>query len=229
MIKNPVIQSEDDPERDISRRSSNYLWEAGKLGLEQQQISSSHPSTQSISNLNTAANPYMGIPAQIENPPRQNFYRSPYYSAQNFDQMALQNLSISPPMYYYPAYCPGYPLPTVVGSGIPFPYGPPPISPSIYREPRRILSWNPPDSSETTSPRPNLSSPEVRGGSYSNEKYVESIIKPYEESNGDLKLLEGKVAILAHFQSGSRYLQKMLTKSSSQLISFFINEVRIYI
>ena len=61
----------------------------------------------------------------------------------------------------------------------------------------------------------------------SNEEFVESIIGPYEQSNGDLTLLEGKIPIIVHFQCGSRYLQNQIAKSNPKFIQFLLNDVRL--
>lgn len=58
-----------------------------------------------------------------------------------------------------------------------------------------------------------------------NEKYVENLISSFEDSNGDFRLLSGEIVNLAHFQSGSRYLQNKVAQGNKEFIQFIIGEV----
>ena len=58
-----------------------------------------------------------------------------------------------------------------------------------------------------------------------NEEYILSIIKQYEESNYDHQVLTNKLFDLAITQTGSRFLQKQLTKANPLLIQFILQEV----
>jgi hypothetical protein len=58
-----------------------------------------------------------------------------------------------------------------------------------------------------------------------NEEYVCSIIEPFENSKGDLKLIAGEIVKLAHFQSGSRYLQKKIAEGNREFLGLVITEV----
>lgn len=232
MIKNQGQVQQNDTENKIERRSSNYLWETKGLSFEPQKqgyssVSTSHPTSNCYLNAYNAA-PNIGDPQQTKvAPDRQNDYPSIHYSAPNFNELQFQNLAIMPSMapviYLQPCY-PYYGYPAVDPS-LTLGYAQPEYYPEPYKEPRRTSSWKPPESPNVYTPQPLYSSPQIKSGPYSNEEYVDSIMRPYENSKGDLKILEGKICILAHFQSGSRCLQKMLDTANPKLLEFFIKEV----
>lgn len=58
-----------------------------------------------------------------------------------------------------------------------------------------------------------------------NEQNILSLLKEFEEENEELSVLVGKIAGLAVSQTGSRFLQKQLTKANPDFISFVLNEV----
>eukprot|EP00831_Metopus_contortus_P064513 TRINITY_DN57736_c0_g1_i1.p1 TRINITY_DN57736_c0_g1~~TRINITY_DN57736_c0_g1_i1.p1 ORF type:complete len:500 (-),score=52.74 TRINITY_DN57736_c0_g1_i1:142-1641(-) len=60
----------------------------------------------------------------------------------------------------------------------------------------------------------------------SNEDYVQKLITSFEEAGMDQSRLSGKITTLAHFQSGSRYLQSQLVKCNPEFISFIIKEIQ---
>lgn len=60
---------------------------------------------------------------------------------------------------------------------------------------------------------------------FNNEEYAENLIQLFECNNCDLRLLSGKIAKLACFQNGSRYLQKKIAENNSNFIQFVFSEV----
>jgi hypothetical protein len=150
---------------------------------------------------------------------------------------SMQNLSLGypqgvAPVYYiqpYYAY-PPYPCaaPGPPNQGIP--YYPPssqpqqPLFPSQFKDVKGFPS-------NQAQPFPQFpgqtfsQEQSTQGFPQNNEEFVESIVGPYEKSNCDTKLLEGKIGLLAHFQSGSRYLQKQVEKSNPVFLAFLLKEV----
>ena len=58
-----------------------------------------------------------------------------------------------------------------------------------------------------------------------NEDYILSVIKEYLENDNDVDALKGKLVNLALTQTGSRFLQKQLTKANPGFVSFVLQEV----
>ena len=58
-----------------------------------------------------------------------------------------------------------------------------------------------------------------------NEEYIQSVIKDYEEKKCDNIILKGKMYELAVTQTGSRFLQKMITKANPPFVQFVLEEV----
>lgn len=58
-----------------------------------------------------------------------------------------------------------------------------------------------------------------------NEEEIMAIINEFEEKEGDLSVLRGKVTKLVLTQTGSRFLQKLLPRSTPEFISFILLEV----
>lgn len=78
--------------------------------------------------------------------------------------------------------------------------------------------------------RPHLSafgSKEVTFGQHNaeNEEDIVTLINEFETKGHDLLVLKGKVTELALTQTGSRFLQKQLTRSSPEFITFILQEV----
>ena len=61
-----------------------------------------------------------------------------------------------------------------------------------------------------------------------NENQLFQIIKQYDECQNQgqkLDILRGSVHKLALTQTGSRFLQKQITKANSNIVAFFLEEV----
>ena len=58
-----------------------------------------------------------------------------------------------------------------------------------------------------------------------NEEYIQKIIKDYDDNQFELKMLSGKIPELCVTQTGSRFLQKQLTKANPDFIQFILDEV----
>ena len=62
----------------------------------------------------------------------------------------------------------------------------------------------------------------------SKESFIYNLIKDYEDSSGQndkLSVLKGSIMKLALTQTGSRFLQKQLTKANTTLVEFLLEEI----
>lgn len=103
--------------------------------------------------------------------------------------------------------------------------------PQGYYQPVKQTAGTPKKKSAKPSQfRPHLSafgSKEVTFGQHSadNEEDIVTLINEFEGKEHDLLVLKGKITELVLTQTGSRFLQKQLTKSSPEFITFILEEV----
>eukprot|EP00826_Nyctotherus_ovalis_P001202 TRINITY_DN10163_c0_g1_i25.p1 TRINITY_DN10163_c0_g1~~TRINITY_DN10163_c0_g1_i25.p1 ORF type:complete len:319 (+),score=26.51 TRINITY_DN10163_c0_g1_i25:235-1191(+) len=119
----------------------------------------------------------------------------------------------------------------------PFPSYPNPVYPPVYMNYQGCYqqahsSGGTPKkrSAKPSQFRPNMSSFGLKGSTFGthnaeNEEEIIAIINEFEEKEGDLSVLRGKVAKLVLTQTGSRFLQKLLPRSTPEFISFILQEV----
>lgn len=234
-------QMEKSKGKKIQKASSNIYSGHERTMEEMQQL---YPSSTSTSSQSIYSNP-LGIQSESIHEPILNQARMQGSPATHYSDTTLENQLAQPmqnlnlgypqgvaPIYYIQPYFayPGYPL---VAQGhqaqqVPY-YQPQPqiqpqLFPSQFQEMRSFSSTQVPTfpqySGQTFPPDQS-----AQGFPQNNEEFVESIVGPYEKSNCDTKLLEGKIGLLAHFQSGSRYLQKQVEKSNPVFLSFLLKEV----
>jgi hypothetical protein len=71
--------------------------------------------------------------------------------------------------------------------------------------------------------------PSNSSASPDNENWVADVIKSFEESNNDFNILSTNLKDIAQTQSGSRFLQKQLTKGSPDFIEFVLKQIGSYL
>ncbi len=141
-------------------------------------------------------------------------------------QPYLQPQYVQTPAGFYPVYYSGQ-LPGVVYAA---PAPPPslslhpgaaPFTPTkgsgLKKKPlARPSQFRPPESFEP---------PEHGEHKAANEEYILSVIQGFLEHGSDISILKGKVVTLALTQTGSRFLQKQLTKANPGFVAFVLEEV----
>lgn len=118
---------------------------------------------------------------------------------------------------YYPMYVNYQPYPQSNG------YYTPPTRPAPGTPTKKKCSVRP---SQFCPHKSSFSSKDHNYGEHTaeNEELVIAAIKEFEKE-GNLNVLKGKIAELAATQTGSRFLQRQLTKASPSFVSFVLTEV----
>ena len=94
--------------------------------------------------------------------------------------------------------------------------------PQIGRQPQpRISKWSP---RKPSTFRPQGDSEQNEHNAV-NEQDILFLIKEYEDKNNNFNVLVGRIVGLAVTQTGSRFLQKQLTKSNPDFVTFVLKEV----
>ncbi len=173
---------------------------------------------------------YQPAPMQYQQQPTYGHYSTttlPQTFVQGFQSLQLDDSQYPPgnpmPPPYYPAVYMGYPG---------YPSAQPMMPPQV---PQRYYQSGPAKRKLQTRPsqfRPPSSTFIGGGGEFDhgehnaeNEEHIVAAIKEFEEHAGDTAALRGKVAELAVTQTGSRFLQKQLTKASPSFVTFVLQEV----
>ena len=124
---------------------------------------------------------------------------------------------------YYPVYM-GYAPQPIYAQPAPGYYQMPPVPQPNPGTPKRKQPSRP---SQFRPPSSSFLEKDHDHGEHNaeNEEAIIATIKEFEEKSSDFSLLKGKVSELAMSQTGSRFLQKQLTKASPSFISFVLGEV----
>lgn len=192
----------------------------------------SHPS--GVSTPPPPGIPYYPMPQQYQQPTYGHYSTNtlPQAFVQGFQSLQLEDPQQYPgmPPGYYPyymgyqqpmaGYMPGQPM-----MQVPPQYYPPaqPVSPGgskKRRSPMRPSQFRPASGS--------FAARDYDHGEHNaaNEESIVAIIKEFEDRGSDTTALKGKIPGLAVTQTGSRFLQKQLTKASPSFVSFVLQEVR---
>ena len=141
----------------------------------------------------------------------------------------------TPQILYYQPYDPnGYPQGVPYGMSGYYPpymnYQPFQSPQDFYKQQQPSLATPKKKSSKPSQFRPHLSSFNSKDHNFGehnaeNEGEITSVIIEFEQSQNNLSVLKGKISELAVTQTGSRFLQRQLTKSSPEFIDFILTEV----
>jgi len=150
----------------------------------------------------------------VSTPPLTYYAQSefmPYYNLYSANSY-VQNFAQPLPSYPNPAYFQGY------------------VDYQGYQEPQdyyqSTVNTSKKKSAKPSQFRPPPSKQTAFGAhNAENEKDIVAIINEYATKGNDLSNLKGKVIELVVTQTGSRFLQKQLTKSSPEFITFILQEI----
>lgn len=214
----------------IVRNREEQQQQASTFGDEQDQMQSFPPSSHffqpQVYHASGVSTPPQGYPYYIyQQQPYQYPQDERHHSSenciprglyQNFQNMYLEDpnsqiTSMAPQQYvtgYYPMYM-NYPqMPANL--------------PQIGRQPQpRISKWSP---RKPSTFRPQGDSEQNEHNAV-NEQDILFLIKEYEDKNNNFNVLVGRIVGLAVTQTGSRFLQKQLTKSNPDFVTFVLKEV----
>jgi len=152
----------------------------------------------------------------------------PQAYVQNFAGLTLeeQSATMNPypmiPNPYYPMYAPGYPAPPMFAQPALQYY---PQSQQQIGTPKKKKTMAQPSKFKPVSSNFIRHDTDYGEHAAENEESIISLIKEYESHEGEYGLIKGRVSELAVTQTGSRFLQKQLTKASPDFVSFVLNEV----
>ena len=163
---------------------------------------------------------------------------SVHYSTGN---LPVQYFAPCPPQDYCEPYMPIYQVPGYIavdpltGMALPQMVMQPALypaalccPPAFKQSPRRLSSLKQAPRSQFC-PTPSSYRPTEAQSLGSNDEYVQGIVNAFEQSGHDTSLLAGRILTLAHFQSGSRYLQRQVTLGNPDFIAFLISEVVVFL
>lgn len=163
-------------------------------------------------------------------PPAYGHYSTntlPQNFVQNFQALQIDdpNQYAQAPQGYYPYYM-GFPQMTAYPAQ-------PPMMPQYYT-PSQPAATSPskkkksPTKPSQFRPQPSsFASQDHDHGEHNaeNEEFIVEMIREFEDGGSDTSALKGKVSGLALTQTGSRFLQKQLTKASPSFVTFVLEEV----
>jgi len=159
----------------------------------------------------------------------------------NFQSLSLEdpNNQYMPMPAYYPSYVMGYPqMQAYPPQPVMNPYYAPPLQSQPQPQPQSLIN-NSPNKKRKTPSKPSQFRPQPTSfighdhdhGEHNadNEDMIISLIREFEEHENNIEIIKGKVSGLALTQTGSRFLQKQLTKASPSFVSFILQEVLTFI
>ncbi len=138
-----------------------------------------------------------------------------------FAPMVPATQYVQTPAGYYPVYM-SYPqIPMYQSQPVMQYYQPS----SQFAQTARPMKRRPSAKPSQFKPQPTVEQTDHGEHKAENEDYILSVIKEFLDQESGLGALKGKVTGLALTQTGSRFLQKQLTKANPAFVSFVLQEV----
>lgn len=165
---------------------------------------------------------YSSYEASPQAMPLPQNYASPQFPQQNMQYYQYEDLNnqfantgpiqyAAIPVGYYPGYT-SYSQPCY------YPNQQPTNSLPSMKKPSSTIKKKSPSKSSQFKPQSNLNTAE-------SEIFAGEVIKEFEENSSDFSILTGSIKIIAQTQTGSRFLQKQLSKGTPDFIEFVLKEI----